>query len=57
MADECEADDAYGLKHTRPDDSEAFVRVAFQFRSDVRAFYQNRGDDDDHADEGEPGCT
>ena len=53
MAYECEADDANCLKHSRTENGEALRRVALVIRRDVRALDEYRGDDDDHANEGE----
>lgn len=53
VADERKANDADRLEDTRAHDGIALRRVALQFRSHMRALDEHRGDDDDHADEGE----
>ena len=54
VAHEREADHADGLEDPRAEHGEPLVGIALELRSDVRALDEHGGDDDDHADEGEP---
>lgn len=54
VAHEREADHADGLEDARAEDREALRGVALELVRDVRALDEHGGDDDQHADEGQP---
>lgn len=57
VAYECEGYHANGWKQPRSKDRKTFALVAFEGRWDLRPFDENRGDDNDHANEGETGSA
>ena len=57
MANECEADDADGLEDSWTYYCKSLTWIAFEFGRDVWAFDQDRCYDNEHADQGQTGCS
>lgn len=57
MANEGEADDANSLEYAVAQERETCVGIAFEFLGYVWSFYENRCDDDEHADKRKSRCT
>lgn len=55
MTHKRKANHANGLEYTRPDEGITLGRVALKVWGDVRALDEHRGNDDEHANEREPG--
>ena len=51
MANEGEADDAYGLEYARTKKCKSLAGVTLQVRRHMLAFNEDRNDDDEHANE------